>query len=222
MTRTLTAKAIISVLVLALLCVANRPVQAHPHAWIDLWVEVVFDDSGAITGLRQTWLFDDFYSVYATEGMDEDGDGQPDKALMADLVRENIESLAEYDYFTKVWNGGTPVKLARVTEMSSEMRKGRLAMIYLVPFEQPVRTDIGELVYSVYDPSYYTEMLHADASDAITFTGAPEGCTHQIRTPSPKEEEVALAFSLSPTESVDTDLGQHFAEQVGIRCTSHG
>ncbi len=222
MTRNLNVKAIFPALVIGILCIAARPVQAHPHAWIDLWIEVVFDSSGAITGLRETWLFDDFYSVYATEGMDEDGDGQPDKEPMAELVRQNIESLAEYDYFTKVWSGGTPVKLATVTEMSSEMRDGRLAMIYFVPFEQPVRTDIGEFVYSVYDPSYYTEMLHAEASDAITLQSAPEGCTHQVRTPEPKEEEVALAFSLSPSESVDTDLGQHFAEQVGIRCTSHG
>ncbi len=81
------------------ICVV-RLVDAHPHAWIDVWVEVIFDSTGAITGLRETWLFDDFYSVYATEGMDLNKDGQPDKAPMEKLVRENIESLSEYDYFT--------------------------------------------------------------------------------------------------------------------------
>jgi len=198
-----------------------RPAIAHPHAWIDLWVEVVFDSTGAITGLRETWLFDDFYSVYATGGMDLDKDGQPDKGPMAKLVRENIESLSEYDYFTKAWIGGNPIKLAKVTEMSSDIRKKRLSLVYYVPFEKPVRTDIGALTYSVYDPSYYTEMLHAETQGAIKLVGAPKGCSYKLNPPEPKEEEVGLAFSLSATESVSRDLGQFFAEKVSVRCTLH-
>ena len=196
--------------------------NAHPHTWIDLWVEVVFDQAGAITGLREVWLFDDFYSVYATEGMDADGDGQPDKDVMAKLVRENIESLSEYEYFTKAWIGGNPVHLKPVTEMSSEMRGKRLAMIYFVPFDKPLRTDIGALTYSVYDPSYYTEMLHAESQDAIKLVGAPEGCTYQLKPAEPIEEEVALASSLAATETVSSDIGQFFAERVSVRCSSHG
>ncbi len=199
-----------------------RPASAHPHAWIDLWVEVVFDSTGAITGLRETWLFDDFYSVYATEGMDEDGDGQPDQKLMEELVRQNIESLAEYSYFTKAWIGGNPIPLSKVTEMSTEMREKRLAMIYYVPFEKPVRTDIGALTYSVYDPTYYTEMLHAEAEGVIKLVNAPAGCSYDLNAAEPKEEEVALAFSLPATETVTSDLGQFFAERVSIRCSSHG
>jgi ABC-type uncharacterized transport system substrate-binding protein len=198
-----------------------RPANAHPHAWIDLWIEVVFDSTGAITGLRETWLFDDFYSVYATEGMDLDKDGQPDKEPMAKLVRENIESLSEYDYFTKAWIGGNPIKLAKVTEMSSDIREKRLTLIYYVPFEKSVRTDIGALTYSIYDPSYYTEMLHAEVQGAIKLIGAPKGCDYELSPAEPKEKEVSLAFSLSATETVSRDLGQFFAEKVSVRCTSH-
>jgi len=196
--------------------------RAHPHAWIDLWVEVVFNESGAATGLRQTWLFDDFFSAYATEGMDEDGDGQPDKEPLAQLVRENIESLAEYQYFTKAWIGGNTIKLNEVTEMSAEVRENRLAMIYYVPFVKPVRTDIGPLVYSVYDPTYYIEILHAEAEDAIQLASSTAGCSYHLLPPDPKEEEVALAASLAPSESAGDGLGQYFAERVTISCTSHG
>jgi ABC-type uncharacterized transport system substrate-binding protein len=215
-------KYLIAVLTVGWALSVAKPVNAHPHAWIDLWVEVVFDQTGAITGLREIWLFDDFYTVYATEGMDADGDGQPDKDEMAKLVRENIESLSEYDYFTKAWIGGNPIKLATVTEMSSEIRDKRLAMIYFVPFEKPVRTDVGALTYSVYDPSYYSEMLHAESQDTIKLVGAPEGCTYQLSPATPKEEEVALAYSLPATETVSSDLGQFFAERVSVRCSAHG
>lgn len=215
-------KYLIAVLTVGCSLILAQPAKAHPHAWIDLWVEIVFDPSGAITGLREVWLFDDFYSVYATEGMDADGDGQPDKDEMAKLVRENIESLSEYEYFTKAWIGGNSVHLKPVVEMSSEMRGKRLAMIYFVPFETPLRTDVGAFTYSIYDPSYYTEMLHAESQDSIKLVGAPEGCTYQLIAAEPKEEDVALAYSLPATETVSNDLGQFFAERVSVRCTTHG
>lgn len=213
---------LIALLVVWMGLASSGAAKAHPHAWIDLWVEVVFDESGAATGLRQTWLFDDFYSVYATEGMDEDGDGQPDKDLLAQLVRENIESLAEYSYFTKAWIGGTAIELGEVTEMSSQMQEKRLAMVYYVPFAKPVRTDIGPLEYSVYDPTYYIEILHAEAADAIQLASPPAGCSYALAAPEPKEEEVALAFSLSNSETAGDGLGGYFAERVTVTCSSHG
>ena len=84
-------KYLIAILIVGWAMSVAKPSNAHPHAWIDLWIEVVFDSTGAITGLRETWLFDDFYSVYATGGMDLDKDGQPDKEPMAKLVREILK-----------------------------------------------------------------------------------------------------------------------------------
>ncbi len=137
------------------------------------------------------------------------------------LVRETIESLAEYNYFTKVWIGRNPVHLNLVTEMSSEIRDNRLAMIYFIPFKKPVRTDVGALTYSIYDPSYYSEILHTESEDAIKLVGAPEGCTYKVKAAEPSVEEVALAYSLPVTENVSTDLGQFFAERVSVRCSTH-
>ena len=105
--------------------------------------------------------------------------------------------------------------------MSSDIRDKRLSLIYYVPFEKPVWTDIGALTYSIYDPTYYTEILHAESQGAIKLIGAPKGCSYELDPAEPKEEEVSFAFSLSATETVSNDLGQFFAEKVSVRCTSH-
>ncbi len=104
--------------------------------------------------------------------------------------------------------------------MSSDIREKRLSLVYYIPFEKPVRADIGALTYSVYDPSYYTEMLHAEVKGAIKLIGAPNGCSYELNPAEPKEEEVSLAFSLPATENVSSDLGQFFAEKVSVQCTS--
>ena len=74
---------------------AAAPARAHPHAWIDLKTTVLFDDQGRVTGLRQRWVFDEVYSMFAIDGFDNDGDGQPDDEMLWKLAVVNLESLAE-------------------------------------------------------------------------------------------------------------------------------
>src|SRR3546814_16782979 len=52
------------------------PATAHPHAWIDVTVQVLFDGSGRVTGLREHWLFDESYTVFAMEGLGRTGEGR--------------------------------------------------------------------------------------------------------------------------------------------------
>ena len=40
--------------------------QAHPHAWVDVKVQILFDDMQRAYAIKQEWLFDDLYSVFVT------------------------------------------------------------------------------------------------------------------------------------------------------------
>lgn len=193
------------------------PATAHPHTWIDVTVEVVFDQ-GKVVGLRQTWLFDDYYTAYATEDMDADGDGQPDARRLRALLETNMRNLAEYGYFTRVSRGGNEVPFAEVTEMSSRMAGTRLEMSFLLPLAAPLDADEPGMVYGIFDPTYYIEMLHAETRDAIRLTGAPAGCSTKLDKPNPTAEATTLAASLDRLQSAGDTLGAIFAERVTIRC----
>ncbi len=190
---------------------------AHPHTWIDVTVEVVFEQGKAV-GLRETWLFDDYYTAYATEGMDEDGDGQPDARRLRALLEENMSNLAEYTYFTQVTRGGNDVAFAEVAEMSSRMAGTRLEMSFLLPLATPLDVGGPGMVYGIFDPTYYIEMLHAETRDAIRLTGAPAGCSTKLDKPKPTAEATSLAASLDRLQSAGDTLGAIFAERVTIRC----
>lgn len=197
-----------------------KPAASHPHAWFDLWVEVLFNEEGDVSGLRQTWLFDEYYTAYATEGMDRDGDGVPDRDKLAELLRDNISNLAEYDYFTAVKIVEEPVDLAKVSEMSSRMRGNRLEMTFVVPFAKSIPVTRRPLIYAVYDPTYYIEAVHAKAKDAILLRGAPDGCRHRLDQPDPDPEMVAYAAALDATQTAGDGLGTNFAEKVTVQCGS--
>lgn len=81
----------------ALFCAPDA--QAHPHAWIDMKVRLLFDKDGKLTKLTQEWLFDDFYSAYAVQGIPKDKAGKYDPGKLDELSHQNLKNLAEYDYF---------------------------------------------------------------------------------------------------------------------------
>ena len=193
------------------------PVVAHPHNWVDVWVEARFDSEGRITGLHQRWLFDDYYSVFITDGMDGDGDGSPDQQPLEELRKTIFGNLVEYSFFTFVDQEGREVPCGSVSQGAIAMRGHRVEMSFFVPFDSPRDLRSAPLTYRVFDPSFYIEMLHAEAKDAVVLHNAPDGCHYHIEAPNPDPKKVAYAASL-PADADGGELGQFFTEKVTIKC----
>ena len=203
-------------LALALLTAPAGGALAHPHAWIDLRSTVILDDQGRAVAIEQEWLFDEFYSMFVMDGLVE-GENAEVGSLM-ELARRNLENLREYDYFTTVRAGGEKVALETVEDYESEMRGARLWMRFVVPLARPVDPRGDPLEFSVYDPTYYIEMLHLEG-DVVAFRGAESGgCYGEIVPPDPDPETVALAQALDRNAQADSSLGRIFAEQVRVAC----
>lgn len=208
-----------SILALVGVLLLSWPATAHPHAWIYLKTAVLFNDDGAVTGLRQRWLFDEFYTLYAIEEFDKDGDGQPDDDQLWQLAVVNLQSLAEYDYFTHIEVDGVQSGYQEVTEFETYMENENLVLVFTVSLLEPVDPRGRQVSYAVYDPTYYIEILHAGDEDPISFEGpAPANCSHRLQYPDPDEEILLFATSLDQTQSAGDGLGAYFAEHVLIQC----
>lgn len=187
----------------------TRPAAAHPHAWIDVTLEVLFDPAGRVTALRQTWLFDEFYTADTVQK------GERDR--MDRLVTRILGNLREYGYFTVVKAGGRAVPLNAPVAHSARLDGHRLSMSFTVPLAQPVS---APLTYSVFDPFYFIEMLHAERPDAIRLIDAPAGCRLHLIPAKPDPRMVAAAAAIDRSGSGGDTLGAQFAETVEIRCDS--
>src|SRR4029077_9080760 len=42
---------------------------AHPHVWVVIKSQIVYDKAGLMTGIRHVWAFDDVYSAFITQGI---------------------------------------------------------------------------------------------------------------------------------------------------------
>ena len=190
--------------------------RAHPHGWIDLRSTVILNESGKIAAIEQEWLFDEFYSVFATDGWDLDS--AAGKAALNELARGNIENLRDYDYFTEILADGEKQAIGDVEDYETGMRGGRLWLRLTVPLDAPVDPVQHAVSYSVFDPTYYIEVLHLQG-DIVSFRDVGElSCTGEIVQPAPTMEAVTMAQALPPDAEVDDTLGRLFAERVEISC----
>ncbi|MDF2366625.1 DUF1007 family protein [Sneathiella sp.] len=196
----------------------QRAVLAHPHVWTDMTIKILFDDNGRAYGLHQTWLFDDYYTAYAVEGTDRDGNGTPDQEELDEIMKVNMGHLKEYGYFTEVAVKNKVIKLKPVTNMSTKMVDKRLEMSFVTPFEEPASVTGNDFSYAIFDPTYYVEMLHAETDTPVIISGAPEGCTYKLIPPNPDPSAVAQAAMLDASERGATGLGSFFAERVNLIC----
>ena len=191
---------------------------AHPHSWIDLRTFAIFDAQGRITALRVLWTFDEFYTAFAIEGMDKDGDGVPDDASLRTLADASTKGLSEYSYFTFIESAGKPVAHGPVRDMESTYFQNRLGLAFTLPLAEPVDPRKSSFVYRIYDPTYYIEILHVEDKPVLFEGAAPAGCRYDVAIPKPDMKVLSLAQSLDRTQSAGDGLGQYFAETTTIHC----
>lgn len=192
---------------------------AHPHAWIDVTTKLEFDSAGRIVALHQFWLFDDFYSMFVLEGAVAIGGGAPSQAALEDLMRENMTNLAEYNFFTEARSGNTPLSFDAPYDLATRMDGMRLEMSFVLPIRDPALVSDMPFSYSIFDPSYYIEMLHAKSETRIELINAPEKCRVALQQPEPDPEQVMFAASLGQNEEGPSGLGRIFAETAQVSCS---
>src|SRR6202047_362197 len=95
---------------LACLATSTSRAEAHPHVWVTMTSELLYAPDGSVTGVRNAWTFDDMFSAFATQGIEQKTKGTFSRAELAALAQVNIESLKIYGYFTYAKANGKNLK----------------------------------------------------------------------------------------------------------------
>ena len=212
-------------LAMALAAGMSGKAEAHPHVWIDMRSDVVFNEQGLITGLNLIWTFDDGYAQMALDGLDTDGDGVYSQAEIEPLTKENMASLKDYDYFTVMRFNGEKQAFGEITEYGQIWSNNKLQLHFQVPLVTPLDPARGEFVAKVYDPEFFIAINYV-AEEPVSVVGTmPQGCKLVVK-PVPTGEEIEATQQMLATKGPDwkpetaEDFGAMFAQPVTIQCGS--
>lgn len=210
-------KRITRALTTAAMLACAGPALAHPHVFVVVTSEIIFDAQGRVAGVSQSWTFDDMYSSFVTTGASEDGKPVSSQKLQP-LAEQNVSDLAEFGYFTVVKVPGQKVEFAKPQAISMhEDAKKLVTLKFTLPLKTPVKADKA-LTLQVYDPTYFVSFDFAQ--NGVTMKGAPSGCSLSMVQPTPLGESEAKRLNeaffsgLSP----GADFGIKLASRATLAC----
>jgi len=206
---------------LACLFAAASRADAHPHVWVTMTEEVLYASDGSVTGVRHAWTFDDMFSAYATQGLEQKTKGQFTREELAPLAKVNVESLQEYAYFTYAKINGKRQKDAFIDPvdyyLDYDPKDTVLTLHFTLPFKTPVKANALEV--EVYDPEFFIDFGFAETDPSARLVGAPVQCTLTVQKPNdgnfPSSLRLDKAFQ---TSEANAGMGANFANRISVKC----
>jgi ABC-type uncharacterized transport system substrate-binding protein len=190
---------------------------AHPHVFVTTREVVVFSPEGQITGIKNAWTFDDFYTSFLEQGLDKGPDGRYSRETLHELAKTNTEGLVDANYFTFIKANGRNVKFSPPKEYWLEDDGKNLTLHFTLPLAEPVKPK--SFVMRIYDPSYFVAFDPAEGPDVVKLEGQQPGCSLLVRKPA---VNVALKQQLSQLDVTQQpnleDAGAAFADSILVAC----
>lgn len=195
---------------------------AHPHVFVDVTLEVIFDTTGRAEAVRVGWSYDELFSMtyLAENGFDPDFDGILTAEEQVRLAGFDMNWDADFPGDTYALLGDAALGLSRPEATTAAFDGGRLISTHLRRLNEPVDVTAAELVVQVYDPSFYTAYTIAATP---VLTGA-EGCAVQVFEPDRAAADARLEAALAElagsadAESEFPAIGAAYAEEARITC----
>ena len=202
------------------LALGANTAQAHPHVWITASSELLYAPDGSVTGVRHAWTFDDMFSAFATQGMEQKTRGMFTREELEPLAKVNVESLKDYAYFTYARVDGKRHKDAFLEPidyyLDYDPKDTVLTLHFTLPFKTPVKAKAIEV--EVYDPEFFIDFGFAE-KDPIRLVSAPAQCIASIQKPNDGNFPATLRLDQAfQTSEANAGMGASFANKISVTC----
>lgn len=202
-------------------CLA-APAAAHPHIFVEAAVELVFDDTGRMAGVRLSWTYDEFFSFMLTSDLelDMDGDLVMSSEELETLAGQVLEWPADFGGDLYLTQRESQIALGPRGEASVDYVDGKVIERHYRPLAEPLDAS-WPVAVQVYDPFYYVAY---EISPEIGLQGGA-GCAVELR-----KADLNAAYSLvdellygrpasdvGPEESFP-EVGEAFSDTVFVSC----
>ena len=192
--------------------------RAHPHVFVAVKSFVLFGPDGKVTGIRQSWTFDDMYSAFATQGLGADPARLPDE--LNALAKVNVEQLEENSFFTFLRiNGKKQSEFSPAIDYGVTLDKDKIITLsFTVPLKRPAAPGKA-MVLQVTDPSYFVA-FEFEKDTPVTLKNAPTGCSLHVTQPQGLSaiDQKRLGDVMGTNDSPGQDFGFKLASRAIVAC----
>ncbi len=177
------------------------PALAHPHIMIDAKAVLVFDQQGDLAAIKNSWTFDEAFSVWQTQGLDTNGDGVTSSEEMQDLANENMKGLADYNFYTSAGEGLQSLEFEAAGDQKFSYKDNRSTLDFTIRLKTPYRIE-KPIDIAIADPEYYVAITFKSGTD-VALENAPQACSFQKIPPREMSDDLAARLFAIPPDVTD-------------------
>ncbi|MCR9220737.1 MAG: DUF1007 family protein [Alphaproteobacteria bacterium] len=156
--------------------------RAHPHVWILAEAEMLHAE-GALSGVRLSWRFDEFFSAILYEDFDWNGDGAFTPDEVEAMRAGAFSGLSEVGWFTDIRADGTLLALTASPEfgVTADRAAGTVTYRLTLLLTDPVDPVAAPVSLSIYDPEHYVSLEFDEVAAPIRVAeAAPFECAATV------------------------------------------
>lgn len=197
--------------------------QAHPHVFVDVSHELIFDAEGRLVALRASWSYDEMFSLLMVEdgGYDANRNGAVEGAELERFRLWDADWPEDFGGDVEMTLDGAPLALGPPGDWAADWVEGRAVSAHSRALSAPVDIAGRKLVIRPFDPGYYT---------AYTLVAAPRfsgraACPATLYEPDPGAVSGDLAAAvaelgadMTPEAAGLPQLGGLLAEEAVVTC----
>lgn len=188
---------------------------AHPHVWVGVKVQIAFNPSGALAGIRHEWAFDEVYSAFATQGLKREQQGELTRHDLAPLAKANMDSLKDSDFFTHAKVDSGKAAFGDPVDYWLEYKDSILTLFFTLPVKPAAKTKALEL--AIYDPMYFVDFTLTER-DGVTLQSAPPTCKTDIAGAGGDKSSAPLMGESYFSQLNSRGFGSQSASTIYVRC----
>lgn len=189
--------------------------NAHPHVFVTVKSEILYDPDGKVTGVRHAWTFDDMFSTYATQGLEQKQKGVFTREELAPLAEVNVTSMKEFDFFTQGQLNGQKIEFGDPKDYWLDYTNQELTLHFTLPVKTPVA--VKDLHFDIYDPVYFVSFELSD-KEPVKLVSAPASCKLNIAKPNDAGGAKNLSESFFSNPDPKNPFGTQFANKISVKC----
>jgi ABC-type uncharacterized transport system substrate-binding protein len=191
---------------------------AHPHVFVTTRAVIVSTPDGIVIAVKHRWTFDEAYSAFLVQGLKTDADGKVAASELAELAKINVESLADFSYFTGLKAAGKEVAFGKPADYRLEPDGKTLTLTFTLPLAAPA--PVGRmLTLQVSDPTFFVSFDLAGGEDAVAVENGPPKCKLTVARPKPVAETPLAKLGESFFQgSAASEFGLQFASKILLAC----
>lgn len=171
---------------------------AHPHVFINVSVNFLFDDKG-LKGIRETWRFDELFSSAIISEFDLDKNMKLDMIENRMVQKGAFDNLAEFKYYTYIKYAGEVFRPDTVKDFEATVDGGVLVYKFTIPFEKSFEMPSNSVSVYVYDEQFYADAKISNNVYIHTLSDNNPNYAFRVE----KDKSRSFYFGLSVPDRVD-------------------